>query len=212
MFLVRDGPVSTFWYAVRTRPQKEFAVRNRLLKLGYAVYLPVLRQTKRSLHRKESPFFPGYLFLHCDLAHQQLGPLEHVSEFLGFVHFEGQRPPIPDEVIADLRQRISSIEQRGGMWHKFQAGESVVVKLGRFENPGEILVTEQSPKERVWVLVHFLGSLVRAQVPWQDVVPTSAHAPSPIQPLQTPRRTRGKGRWIRGMEPRAFRPIPSSAG
>lgn len=191
------------WYAVRVRPQKEYGARNHLLKLGYEVFLPLAHQSQPRMRRRESPLFPGYLFLQCDLTNPQLDVLQHVSELLGFVHFDGQTPPVPDSVIVDLREMVRVLNQHGGLWHPFQAGERVWVKLGNVENPGKVLVTLKSPEERVWVLLEFLGSMVRAQVHLRDIFPIREAPPQTFVGPRPPRRTRGRGRWIRGSGPAA---------
>lgn len=190
--------MSLQWYVIRSKPQKEYTTRNRLLRLGFEVFLPVARTAMSNGERKERPLFPGYLFLRCNLGELKWAPLGQFSDFLGFVQFESVSPPVPDSLIGDLRGRVHRLEQQGGLWHAPQLGDRVRVKIGKLENLGEVLNTPQTPDERVWVLLQFLGSLVRAQVRQQDIIPDSKVSTTPLGPFVTrpPRRTRGGGRWI----------------
>ena len=121
----------------------------------------------------------------------------HVS---GWVKFEGVSPAVPDEVVNDLANRVEGINNSGGLWRRFEAGEKVRIVAGKLEGLGEVIESTSSPQSRVRVLMDFMGRLISAQVPWEKLQPVESYPEEQIRP---PRRTRGRGRWIQGIGPRA---------
>jgi hypothetical protein len=114
------------------------------------------------------------------------------------VNFEGVVPAVPDEVISELARRIEHINNDGGLWRRFQAGDRVRVVAGKLEGLGEVVEATNSPQSRVRVLMQFMGRLVSAQVPWNNLEPLPER---PQERSKPPRRTRGHGRWIRSAQP-----------
>ena len=58
------------WVAIYTKPRHEKLVKEKLLKKGYDVYLPLLTEKRRWSDRKkmvEFPLFKSYLFVHSQL-------------------------------------------------------------------------------------------------------------------------------------------------
>ena len=54
------------WYLVYTKPRKEEVAADNLIRQGYEVFLPKLRETKqrnRRLKEKLVPLFSRYLFI-----------------------------------------------------------------------------------------------------------------------------------------------------
>jgi hypothetical protein len=68
------------------------------------------------------------------------------------------------------------------------------------ESVAHVVDQPKSSQGRVKVLLEFMGRLVPAQVPWEQLQPIYD---DPLETRQTPRRTRGGGRWVRGFGPRA---------
>jgi hypothetical protein len=109
-------------------------------------------------------------------------------------------PPIPDEAIAELRERVEVRHREGGLWGRFRTGQQVRVISPGIETFAEVVEEARSPRHRVRVLLEFMGRLVEAQVPYESLWPAD-HDSGETHHL--PRRTRGKGRWIRGFGPGA---------
>ena len=190
------------WYAARTRPLAEYVVRGHLETAGFGVFLPCGQtRTPRPGHQ-DAPLFPGYLFLRYDLEKQGWGPVRRVPQLVGLVSFGKEVPAVPDDVMDDLVQRVKAINGRGGLWPRFRPGERVRVALGPTESLAEVVEPAKSPRARVRVLLEFLGRTVEAKVPWRDLQPVSASGPNGNWHGPSPRRTRGRGRWIKGHGPR----------
>ena len=191
------------WYAARTKPLAEYAARERLETAGLDVLLPCAQGRAPRRGHQDTPLFPGYLFLRYDLEQQGWDQLRRVPQLMGLVAFEGVVPSVPDEVMYELAQRIEAMNGNNGLWNRFHPGQRVRVTLGPTESLAEVVEEAQSPHARVRVLVEFLGRLVEARVPWRHVQATGADGFVRNWNRRTPRRTRGRGRWIRGYGPNA---------
>ena len=162
------------------------------------VLLPCAQSRAPRPGHQDTPVFPGYLFLRYDLEEQSWDRLHRVPQLIGLVAFEGVVPSVPDEVMYELAQRMEAMNGTNGLWNRFHPGQRVRVILGPTESLAEVLEEAKSPQTRVRVLVEFLGRLVEARVPWRDVQAMGTDGFLRNWNRRTPRRTRGRGRWIRG--------------
>jgi transcriptional antiterminator RfaH len=199
------------WYVVRTKPHAERAASSGLERFGFQVFAPYVRARLPKGSHPQVPLFPGYLFLQCDMEERGWPLLGHLPHVFGLVQFGGMAPAVPDEVIHTLARRVEEINGIGGLWTQYRPGEKVQVRLGATENLAEVVAEPKSPHSRVRVLMEFLGRRVYADVPGQYIRPARDHTYLGIEsPAPAPRRTRGRGRWIRGFGPRAERRRPQN--
>lgn len=183
------------WFVLRTHPRAESVAARELARDGFQVFAPQVKTIRAQGNRSEAPLFPGYLFLQCppEMAGQPaFRPAHRVA---GWVNFNGVVPSVPEEAIAELRDRVEQINCNGGLWRRFSPGETVSVVSGGVETLAEVVSEAKSPEGRVKVLLSFMGRMVEAQVPRHKLWPAQETSWQPVQPL---RRTRGRGRWIRG--------------
>ena len=186
------------WYVIRTEPQADSLAAWELQRAGFEIFSPRVKVVHPKSERAEAPLFPGYLFLKWDLEERGNPPFQDAPHVSGLVNFGGITPPVPDEVIDDLAQRVQVLNSEGGLWRRFQVGEKVRVVSQSMEGLAEVAEEAKSPRSRVKVLLQFMGRLVPAQVPWESLRPVEAGT---NVKSRAPRRTRGRGRWIRGFEP-----------
>jgi transcriptional antiterminator RfaH len=116
---------------------------------------------------RTSPLFPCYAFVLIELqwhaARWSPGVLRLV--------FDGDRPArVPDKVIAELRGR-----ERNGLVElppppRLKRGDRVLVRRGPFADRLG-LYDSQAPHERVAILLTWLGSQRRVELPVADVAP-----------------------------------------
>jgi transcriptional antiterminator RfaH len=197
------------WYVARTKALAEYTARDRLETAGCKVFLPCVGTVRPRRGREDAPLFPGYLFLRYDLDQMGWQLLNQVPQLVGLVAFNGVVPPVPDEVIGELKERVEGINGSGGLWTRFRPGERVQVTLGPVESLAEVVTEAKSPRGRVRVLLEFLGQLVDAEVPWKDVRPDGGHdgvrsaQSTKYKSQRRLRRTRGGGRYTKGFGPRA---------
>ena len=92
------------WYAVQTSARHEKRVHQRFAERSVESFLPLYETVNRWKDRKvrvHLPLFPGYLFVHLDLA-DRLNVLQ-VAGVARFVNFGGAAIPVPAADIESLR-------------------------------------------------------------------------------------------------------------
>ena len=193
------------WYVARTKSRAEQAAAFDLERAGLETFLPSVPIVDPKMGSDDAPLFPGYLFLRCSLE-RDWWAVHSSPHVWGLVRFEQEATPLPDDVVDDLRRRVEDINEAGGIWTRFQPGDTVRVYSGQTETLASVLEEPKSPTARVKVLMRFMGGLVPAQVPFASLRPASPDE----DPDKLPRRrTRGGGRWIAGFGPRS---VPTTIG
>ena len=182
------------WYIIRTKPRAEYLAAEELRRDGFEIFSPRVKSPGPISHA-DTPLFPGYLFLCCDLEGERSSSIRQAHHVAGWVSFGGQVPSVPDEVVAELRERVAAIDRGGGLWRRYRPREKVRINSSGMEILAEVIEEARSPQARVKVLLSFMGRLVSAQVPWENLRPTEDVS---SETLRLPRRTRGRGRWIQG--------------
>ena len=152
------------WYAVHTKPHKEFVVDSFLSsQTGTETYLPTLEVTPvNPRSRTQRPFFPGYLFVQADLQEVGLSTLRWAPGVARVLSY-GRRPvPIPDRVIEGIRRRVSQYDDRATS--HFRHGEHVRISAGPFEGFEGMFDREASGAARARVLVAFVDRLTAVEL------------------------------------------------
>src|SRR5579885_3647051 len=122
------------WYCARTQPKHEqIAARNLKCRLGLEVFNPRLRverATRRGVVRTIEPLFPCYVFVRCDLAHH-VDQIRYTTGISSLVHFGTRIPPVPDQVVEELRDCFES-EEPMEVQDRLTPGATVNVVEGPF--------------------------------------------------------------------------------
>lgn len=154
------------WYCARTQPKHEhIAAANLATKLGLEVFHPRLRlerATRRGAVRVIEPLFPCYIFVRCLLG-EQLHQIRYVNGISSLVHFGQQIPTVADDVIEDLRQCFDS-EEPMAVEDRLEPGAEVTVAEGSFLGSRGIVVRVLPARQRVQILLDFLGRTTLAEV------------------------------------------------
>jgi transcriptional antiterminator RfaH len=165
------------WYCLRSQPKHEHiaAVHLRLLE-GVTVFCPRIRfkrPTRQGLVWVTEAMFPGYLFARFALAamHRQVRYSRGVS---GIVRFADRYPTIEEGALAQLRGHIGSAEVRE-IVYELSAGDQVQIVEGAFVGLDAVVTQVMSAKERVKVLMDFLGRKMEAEVRWSSVIRQVSH-------------------------------------
>lgn len=185
------------WYVVQTRARRELLVASLLDREEMSIYLPEVVQ-QGAQGTRLSPLFPGYLFVQVDLASSAAGALLHTPGVIRLVGAEQQPIPVADEVVRSLQARVAALNARGGLpAHDLRPGDPVRFKAGPLQGLDAVFVGPLTPRQRVDVLLYFLGQLQQVEVDVSLLEKTNA----PVHPPagQRPRRTRGHGRPIRAL-------------
>jgi transcriptional antiterminator RfaH len=154
------------WFCLRSKPKHEHiaAAHLRILE-GVTVFCPRIRfqrATRRGLVWVTEAMFPGYLFARFELAemHRQVCYAHGVS---GIVRFADRYPTIDDDSLAQLQNHVgvAAIKELN---YRLTEGDHVTIVGGAFAGL-EAVVTQVLPaKERVKVLMDFLGRKTEAEV------------------------------------------------
>ena len=192
------------WYCARIRAKCEFLAAKELSLVGWEVYSPRIKAPHLRIGQSDTPLFPGYLFVRLDPDKDGWPSLQAVRHILGWVTFESDTAWLPDQVIEELKERVKAIHGEGGLWQRFQRGEKVRVVTNNLDTLAQVIEEASSPQGRAKVLMEFMGRLVQAQVPWENLRPARSGT---VEVHRPPRRTRGGGRWVR-----SFKPTSGAAG
>jgi transcription antitermination factor NusG len=160
------------WHAVHTKPHKEFMVRAALSAVeDVQVFLPTLHvKPVNPRSRKIRPFFPGYLFVQVDLVQVGLSAIQWNPGVVRVVTQGDQPIAIPEPVIEQVRRRVEEVQARGdNPFDRFQHGDCVRITRGPFEGYEGMFDTRLQGRERVRILVEFLGRLTTAEVNVRDL-------------------------------------------
>jgi transcriptional antiterminator RfaH len=126
------------------------------------------RQTRQGLVWVTEALFPSYLFAKFELStlHRQV---EYGHGVRGIVRFADRCPTIEDEIVDQLRDYVGGDEIKDLDYAPSQ-GDNVRIAQGAFAGL-EAVVTQILPaKERVKVLMDFLGRKVEAEVEYASIL------------------------------------------
>ena len=189
--------MAAHWFILTTQPRSEFKAAHELGRDSFQVFFPKVKTVHPRAGHQEIPMFPGYVFLRCDPESDGWPSFRPAHRIANWVSFGGEVPWLTDEIVEDLKERSESINQEGGLWYRYKAGERVQVASGSLEGIAEVIEAAKSPHASVQVLLKFMGGMVRAKIPWENLRPIQEQLPigHPVASPRPPRRTRGKGRW-----------------
>lgn len=190
------------WYVVRTKPNSDNLAGSMLRREGLETFVPhVDTPVEGNQRRRRIPLFPGYLFLRCDVEGEDMPEVSRLPGVLGWVRFGSEVPSISDDEVLHLKSKVAELDSHGGLWEKFEVGQTVQVSHGKVDGLATVLDSPSSPESRVKILLEFMGRQLQTQVPWLSLSAVSANDDGQRQARR--RRTRGRGRWIDGFGPRA---------
>jgi transcriptional antiterminator RfaH len=159
------------WFALYTKPHKEYLVRDLLRGQGIEVYLPEIRvAVRRRGRRQNKPFFPHYLFARFEAPDGLTSKVRWTPGLRWIVSAGGRPVPVPDEVMAHLRQRLAvmtEVEPQG----PFQKGDAVHIR-GPFEGLEAVFDQRLSPAGRVRVFLRLMSRWVATELDLGDLLPS----------------------------------------
>ncbi len=165
-----------YWFCLRTQPKHEHVAATGLRRqLEVPCFSPRLRYkkaTRRGAVWFVEAMFPGYLFAQFvyPALHRRV---EHASGIQGIVHFGDYLATVDHDTIMALREKAGE-EEVVTIDPEIKVGQSVKIAEGAFQGI-EALVTCLLPaKERVRVLLEFLGRSVETEISIPKVLPVSS--------------------------------------
>jgi transcriptional antiterminator RfaH len=160
------------WFCLRTQCKHEHIAAGHLRQMeGIEVFNPRVRFPRPTRSKTvwiTEAMFPNYLFARFDWK-ASLNRVQYAPGIHGVVHFGTRWPTIPDAVIAELRtlvgdQEICTISK------DLAAGETVEIIGGAFHGLEAVVTKVMPSRQRVAVLMDFLGRQTTMEVPVVQVV------------------------------------------
>lgn len=163
------------WFCVQTQPKREHIAASNLRHDAHVeVFLPRIRyrhSTRRGPAWVTEALFPGYLFARFPLP-SLLRRVQSLRGVRGVVHFGHRWPAIPDPIIVELRSTLGDAEIKI-VSPDLNAGDAVEVATGVFQG-FQALVSRVIPRrQRVSVLLDFLGRQTAVELSRNELVQNS---------------------------------------
>ena len=159
------------WFCVRTQSKHEHIAAARLREAGVEVFLPRIRFKKSSARGPvwvTEALFPNYLFARFNWE-KSVRLVRHVSGVSTVVSFGSSVPRVPPEVIGALRRNVGEKELHV-LPEEFEPGEEVQLSGGAMHGLNAVITRVLPAKQRVKVLLNFLGQQVTVEVEKAAVV------------------------------------------
>ena len=185
------------WYTFHSKPNTEYQVEATLRQRGFQTYLPEIEVAKpRRGNKKTEPLFPCYLFSKFDFEVVGNSQVQWVPGLRRIVSIDDRPIPLPDEAIDLIRRKLGEVKSAGS-WpkHAFNPGDAVYIADGPFRDVEAIFEGPTTARERVQVLLNIFGRVSRMKV---DVTKLKkADQGTKASKPKRPRRTRGRGRYLK---------------
>ena len=160
------------WFCLKSQPKHEHIAAAHLRQTrAVEVFLPRIRfkrATRQGMAWVTEALFPGYLFARFDWR-ESLRLVRHSRGVSGVVHFGERWPVIPDDVIRELQQAIGADELRS-LPAEFAPGDEVKLIDGAMSGLHAVVARLVPARERVAVLMDFLGRQTMIEVPLDHIV------------------------------------------
>jgi transcriptional antiterminator RfaH len=168
----RDQPVD-LWFCLRAQPKREHIAAACLRHVSEVdVFCPQVRfrkRTNRGLVWFVEAMFPGYLFARFDYAtlHRRIRVVSGVS---GFVQFGDRLALLRDELIGEIRIRTGPNELLE-LNQRLEPGQNVQIIQGPFEGLEALVTRLITARERVQILIDWMGRSLHAEAGIADLLP-----------------------------------------
>lgn len=160
------------WYCLRSQLKHEHIAAAHLRMLeGVTVLCPRVRfqrATEQGLIWTTAAMFPSYLFARFALTelHRQV---RYARGVVGIVRFGERYPTIEDGALARLRDQIGVAEVKELIYEP-SPGDQVKIAAGVFAGLEAVVTQVLSAKERVKLLMDFLGRKMEAEIKHSSVL------------------------------------------
>lgn len=169
---------NSFWFCLKTQPKHEHIAAVGLRRqLDVPCFSPRLRfrkATRRGAVWFVEAMFPGYLFAQF-VYRLQHRAVEHASGIQAIVHFGDNLATVDDDTVLALQERAGD-EEIVTIDPEIEVGESVKIAEGPFQGLEAVVTRVLPARERVRVLLEFLGRPVETEISTPKVLPAESRA------------------------------------
>jgi len=165
----------SLWFCLKAQPKREHIAAACLRQISEVeVFCPRVRfrkATNRGPVWFIESMFPGYLFARFDYGafHHEI---RHRPGVNGFVQFGKRLALLPDPLICEIRTRTGADEiveiSRG-----LEPGQEVEIAQGPFQGLKALVTRVVNSRERVEILIDWIGRTLRAEADVTDLKPLS---------------------------------------
>jgi transcriptional antiterminator RfaH len=162
-----------FWFCLKTQPKREHLAATGLRRQFEIECLsPRLRfrkMTQRGPVWFVEAMFPGYLFAKFVYSKQHRS-VEYSHGIRGIVHFGHRLATLSESIVVALRSKVGA-EEVVTVDSSVKIGQPVQITEGPFQGL-EVVVTHLLPaRERIRVLLEFLGRSLETEISAAKVLP-----------------------------------------
>ena len=167
------------WFCLKAQPKREHIAAACLRQISdVEVFCPRVRfrkSTKRGPVWFMESMFPGYLFARFDYLafHHQIRHRPGVS---GFVQFGERLALLPDALISEIKTRTGT-DEIVEVSRALEPGQEVEITQGPFQGLNAVVTRVINARERVEILIEWMGRSVHAETSVADLVPLEGSRP-----------------------------------
>ncbi len=165
------------WFCIRSQQKHEQIAAVHLRRIvGVEVFCPRLRlqrATRTGAKWFTEAMFPGYLFARF-LPEFSQKEVQYAAGVAGILRFGDRYVTLPDEVIESLRQHTND-QQLTVITPEIAIGNEVKIVAGAFCGLEAVVTRILSGKERLRILLNFLGQQVEAEIQQKDLLTSVRH-------------------------------------
>ena len=167
----KDWRQKCLWYAVQTRAKSEHIAAASLSRNeGIEVYCPRLqfqRQTRRGKVWFTEALFPGYIFARFMVA-TQMRTVSYSLAVTRVLQFGDRYACVPDSAIDQIREQMGGNDTRR-LEPSANVGDEVEIATGPLQGMTATVTGLMQGKQRVRLLIDFLGRVSEAELSVYDV-------------------------------------------
>ncbi len=157
------------WYLIQTKPRQESRAEEHLRRQLFECYQPM----RPTIGRADEVLFPGYLFIRLDRHLDNWYPIRSTRGVARVVAFGGEPTPVRDELIDQLRQRLTA--PRAPFIQQFQPGERVQLNGQGFNDLEAIFISTDGDQRSV-ILLNLLQREQKVRVPSRYLCASNANS------------------------------------
>lgn len=165
------------WFCLKSLPKHEHIASAHLRQMaGVEVFCPRLRfkrPTSRGASWVEEAMFPGYLFARF-LYVERHKEVRYAMGVSGILHYGADFGRLDDAIIIGLRS-VTNDQHLAVIESGVKEGEQVKIVEGALLGLEAVVTQVLSGRERVRVLVNFLGREMHAEVKMPAILPAKRH-------------------------------------